>query len=132
RLFGHVNLRYKDKIPTIQGQLQGEGPGWIRYRPPGNRPKITIQSTDNPMDILQGYLYDFAFETLSLQIESDKNYDSIMILNTLGRNPQYVRGKPLKLNIKLEQNILAAVQSMMLTYDLPNKLKEKLEGSEAP
>ena len=84
------------------------------------------------MDILQGYLYDFAFETLSLQIESDKNYDSIMILNTLGRNPQYVQGKPLKLNIKLEQNILAAVQSMMLTYDLPNKLKEKLEGSEAP
>lgn len=132
RLAGHVNLRYKDKIPTIQGQLQGESHGWIRYRPPGNRPKVTIQSTDNPMDILQGYLYDFAFETLSLQIESDKNYDSIMILNTLGRNPQYVQGKPLKLNIKLEQNILAAVQSMMLTYDLPNKLKEKLEGSEAP
>lgn len=129
-LSGHIKLHYKNKIPTIEGDLAVDAPGWIRYRTgPGQKP--AIQVTDNPMDILNGYLYDFAYQTLDVNVKTDETYKTMITLHTFGHNPNYVKGKPLKLKINLEQNLLAAFQSMMLTYDLPSKLKEKLEGVEA-
>lgn len=129
-LSGPIAIEYKNKIPTIDGTLTVDGPGWIRYQSIQSQKK-SIQITDNPMDILYGYLYDFSYTTLNLKIVSDSSYKSNMTLQAYGYNPQYVKGKPLKLNVNLEQNLLAAMQSMMLTYDLPQKLKDRLEGVEA-
>ncbi len=125
-LKGTVELTYKNKIPSVEGHLLVTKPGWIRYRP-GEKPPKLMRLSDGPMEILNGYLYDFYYETLSVDIKTDDKYNMIMTLSTLGRNPEYLRGKPLKLNINIEQNLFAALETMMLTYDLPNRLKEHLE-----
>ncbi len=101
KLGGFIKLQYKDKTPMVDGLFQAETKGWIRYRPPGaetkNNHSIQRQSHGSPERII---FIDFTYDTLSVSDASDKNYDSIMILNTFGRNPQYVQGKPLKLNFK--------------------------------
>lgn len=130
QLSGNVTFSLVNRIPQIEGTLAAEGPGWIRHRT-GKAPTEGIKLSDGPMEILNGYLYDFSYQTLSVDIKTDDKYKMVMTLRTLGHNPAYLEGKPLRLNVNLEQNLLAAFQSMMLTYDLPNKLKERFEKAGA-
>jgi hypothetical protein len=130
RLHGHVNLTFEGSKPVLTGLLKDTQKGWIQYRPGATPASQTLSISDGPMDILNNYLYDFQYDNLSLAISTNKSYDMKMKLSTLGRNPNYLGGKPLLLNVNLEQNLLAAMQSMMLTYDLPSRLKERLEKVE--
>lgn len=125
RLQGHLDVDYMGTRPIIKGLLAAPTEGWIRYHT--EKPQGQLSVSDGPMDILNNYLYNFHYNTLSLKISSDTDYNMHLLLGTLGHNPDYLDGKPLKLNINLQQNLLAALQSMMLTYDLPSKIKERLE-----
>jgi hypothetical protein len=125
-LHGHLGVSYQGTRPVFKGLLTDPKPGWIQYRT-GNTQASGISLSDGPMEILNNYLYDFQYQNLSLTISSDTNYDMKVNLAALGHNPNYLNGKPLKLNVNLEQNLLAAMQSIMLTYDLPNRIREKLE-----
>lgn len=126
-LSGELNLEFEGKTPVVSGRLKSDTAGWIRYRQPGQVQQKNISLSDNPMNILNSYLYNFEYQDLDLELSSDKNYKMNVLLKAFGRNPDYLSGKPLKLKINLEQNVLAAIQSMMLSYDLPSKLKEKIE-----
>ncbi len=125
-LHGHLGISYEGKRPVFKGLLTDPKEGWIQYRT-GNLQASGISLSDGPMEILNNYLYDFKYQNLSLRLSSDTNYDMKMTLAALGYNPSYLGGKPLKLNVNLEQNLLAAMQSVMLTYDLPNRIREKFE-----
>ena len=59
-------------------------------------------------------------------MSSGEDYNMKMTLTALGKNPGYLNGKSLKLNVNLEQNLLAAFQAMMLSYNLPKRLEEKI------
>lgn len=122
-LSGQLVLSYVKGKPYGEGELTANAPGWIQYRR-GSTASKTLNLSDGPMDILNNYLYDFHYQTLSVDISVDEHYELVMRLKTLGRNPDYLEGKPLKLNVNLEQNLLGAIQSLVLSYDLPNKLKE--------
>ena len=128
KLTGEVKLKFKNNKPVIEsGTLKAIGPGNIQYRPPNSKgpPDPNSFSTD-PMEILNNYLYDFHYTELSVSMSSDENYDMKMKLTALGKNPNYLNGKALKLNVNLEQNLLAAFQAMMLSYNLPKRLEEKI------
>jgi hypothetical protein len=125
-LHGHLGVNFIGTRPVFRGLLTDPKPGWIQYRT-GNTQAPGISLSDGPMEILNNYLYDYQYQNLSLTITSDTNYDMKMTLAALGHNPNYLNGKPLKLNVNLEQNLLAAMQSIMLTYDLPNRIREKFE-----
>lgn len=125
-LDGHVDVTFVGSKPVLSGVLRDTKKGWIQYRT-GKPQASNLSLNDGPMDILNNYLYDFNYDNLSLTLATDKAYDMKMKLSTLGRNLNYLGGKPLLLNVNLEQNLLAAMQSMMLTYDLPSRLKERLE-----
>ncbi|MCC6137620.1 MAG: YdbH domain-containing protein, partial [Bdellovibrionaceae bacterium] len=129
-LNGHVNLEFEDKIPTMNGRLTSEKEGWILYRKQGDQQQNGLQLSDSPMTILNSYLYNFNYKTLDLDLRSNKQYQMNVLLGAYGHNPDYLKGKPLKLKINLEQNVLAAIQSMMLSYDLPSKLKERIEDNQ--
>lgn len=125
---GRLALDYFDKKIKMHGHFESEKPGRIKYRPRGEDPNANHFSL-SPMDILQSYLYDFYYTNLGLSVVVQEDFNMQMILSTLGRNPGYLGGKPLKLNINLKQNLLAALKGMMLSYDLSEVLKQKLEES---
>ena len=119
---------FKNWRPVIEdGVLTATGKGWIKYRPEGFVPDGKKSFSTGPMDILKNYLYDFTYESLQLEFSSDKNLDMRMTLRALGRNPSYLNGKPLKLNVNIEQNLLAPIRSVLLTYRLPEKIEKELE-----
>lgn len=129
---GDLSLEYIDQKPKISGLLAGTENGRIRYSLTGQAPDKTIQLSDGPVDILNGYLYDFEYTELSVKITTDPQYQMLVHLATTGRNPDYLGRKPLKLNLKVEQNLLSALKSLMLSYNLPAQLKKLLEHSENP
>jgi hypothetical protein len=126
-LDGELFVEYPNNIPLFSGSLTAQKNGWIRYRKSTIDAKSMKSFSANPMDILNRYLYDFYYENLDVVFKSDAQYDMKMTLRTLGRNPEYLSGKPLKLNINLDQNLLAAFKAMMLTYDLPKRIEDKIE-----
>lgn len=126
-LNGNLAIEYVGKKPLFKGHLTAQSKGFIRYRKPGAAAFDPNAISGNPMTILENYLYDFYYESLHVDFESDQNYDLKMTLSALGRNPQYLQGKPLKLNVNLDQNLLAGFKALMLTYDLPGRLKDKIE-----
>lgn len=126
-LSGNVNINIKAQLPSIEGTLNADRMGWIQYRKDGDIQHKNLQLADSPMTILNNYLYNFHYTSLNLDLSSDTHYQMAALFKAYGHNPDYLKGTPLKLNITLEQNILGAIQSMMLSYNLPVKLKEKLE-----
>lgn len=125
-LTGVIEFSLLNKKPQVHGFLSVNEPGWIQYRP-GPKPENHLNLSDGPMEILKAYLYDFHYEDLSVDIRSNEFYKMTMAFKSLGRNPEYLQGKPLKLNVNIEQNLLAALQTLMLTYDLPERLKQHFE-----
>ena len=127
-LDGQIKLKFVNDKPIIEsGKLKAKANGVIQYRPPTSKgpPDPNSYSTD-PMEILNNYLYDFHYSDLSVTMSSDANFEMKMKMTALGRNPGYLNGKALKLNVNLEQNLLAAFQAMMLSYNLPKRLEEKI------
>jgi hypothetical protein len=129
QLNGQIGVHFHTHRPTLSGNLADSQPGHIQYRT-GKLQASSLSISDTPMDILNNYLYDFYYKNIAIQISTDEKYDMKMTLSAWGHNPNYLNGKPLKLNVNLEQNLLAAMQSIMLTYDLPSRLKEKIEKVE--
>lgn len=127
-LMGQVDLHYQQKKLDMKGHLNSIKPGWIRYRPPGLTQNSGLQVTDTPASILNNYLYNFYYQEIGFDLSTQKNFDMQAHLSASGHNPDYLNGKTLKLNIRLEQNLLAAIRSMMLSYDLPSRLKDKIEN----
>lgn len=126
RLYGNISIEVLKRIPTVKGFLKTMEKGWIRYRQQAFNPTLSLNTT--PMDILEGYLYDFEYDDLEVEIASDAVYDMDMTLRVFGRNPSYVQGKPLKLNVNVEQNLLAAFKAMMLTYSTEQKIEKQFES----
>jgi hypothetical protein len=130
KLSGEIGFDYENGAPSLNGGLLTDAPGWVRYRP-GGKPSSLIRFSDGPMEILNAYLYDFHFESMGIELKTDPKYNLLTRLNAMGKNPGYLRQKPLKLGLGVEQNLLSTIRSLMLTYDLPEKMKEHFEKLEA-
>lgn len=126
KLNGRVNLEVEKNVPVVNGFLRTSNNGWIRYRKTEGQPKLSLSTS--PMEILEGYLYDFVYTDLEVDIVSDTAYDLKMTLRVFGKNPNFVGGKPLKLNVNVEQNLLAAFEAMMLTYTMQEKIEKQFEN----
>ncbi|MCB0422558.1 MAG: YdbH domain-containing protein [Bdellovibrionales bacterium] len=126
-LSGYLMLAVEDKVPLIrQGQLLTREPGTIWLRPQGSLPPNSKSIPTSPTDILKNYLYDFHYTQIDTELKTDKNYILKMTMRVLGKNPQYLDGKPLKLSINLELNVKDMLMSALMTYDIPPGLKRKL------
>lgn len=130
-LSGGANFYLKKGLPVIaDGRLKAVRDGWIRYRPPGAHPppeKETLANTATPIEILNHYLYNFSYQNLEMDFSTDENLVLRMTLRALGNNPPYRQGQALKLNVSLQENLLPVVKSVLLTQQLPEKLKKKMQ-----
>ena len=127
RFSGELELQFKDGKPSVSGFLEAGGKGNLQYRPQGVQPPSPQVIGESPMEILQYYLYDFFYQTMNLKLVADRSFDLQMTLRAYGRNPSYLNGKPLKLNVDLRQNLLGVLRLMILMYRLPERLEEKLQ-----
>lgn len=126
-LSGQIPLHQEDKFIIAQnGFLKSNQKGKIKLRPTGSTAPSNKVIPSNPQEILKGYLYNFDYEELSAKINTKSNFDLILNLKVYGRNPEYLSGKPLKLSVNFELNILKMIQSVLITSDVPEFVKKKL------
>ncbi|MBV0932954.1 intermembrane phospholipid transport protein YdbH family protein [Marinobacterium weihaiense] len=106
------------------GQLisQGEG-GVIRYQA---SPEIALMGQQNPgIALALGALTDFRFDLLDLTLDYAPDGTTRVQARLKGQNPQWQQGRPVDLNLSIEENLLDLLRTLRLTDRVTNAIDRR-------
>ncbi|HHX35143.1 MAG TPA: hypothetical protein GX719_07730 [Gammaproteobacteria bacterium] len=117
-----------DTIYIEAGQLQAREPGVLQFQ----SEKIQALGQSNPaMRIVADALDDFHFNLLSSGLSYDQSGKLMLNVILEGRNPDVEKGRPIHLNINLEEDIPALLASIQLSGQvseiIQKRVRERLE-----
>lgn len=118
-----------DSIYIEAGQLQAREPGVLQFQ----SEKIEALGRSNPaMRIVADALDDFHFNLLSSGVSYDQSGKLLLNLHLEGQNPDVKKGRPINLNINLEEDIPALLASIQLSGQvseiIQKRVRERLEN----
>ncbi len=107
--------------------------GNIRARPPGGKLRYTpnervnnlAESNANIAMLLQA-LTDFNYNKLLADVDYSPDGSLVMQIRLQGSNPEFQNGRPVHLNVKLEENVLQLVRSIQLGDRISEKIGERV------
>lgn len=110
------------------GQLQAREPGVLQFQ----SEKIQALGQSNPaMRIVADALNDFHFNLLSSGLSYDQSGKLLLNVSLKGQNPDIEKGRPIHLNINLEEDIPALLASIQLSGQvseiIQKRVRERLE-----
>ena len=110
------------------GQLQAREPGVLQFQ----SEKIQALGQSNPaMRIVADALDDFHFNLLSSGLSYDQSGKLLLNVSLKGQNPDLEKGRPIHLNINLEEDIPALLASIQLSGQvseiIQKRVRERLE-----
>lgn len=126
---GQLPLHIEPDALYIQaGQLQAREPGVLQFQ----SEKIQALGRSNPaMQIVADALDDFHFNLLSSGLSYDQSGKLILNVRLEGQNPDVEKGRPIHLNINLEEDIPALLASIQLSGQvseiIQKRVRERLE-----
>lgn len=117
-----------DSFYIKAGQLQAREPGVLQFQ----SEKIQALGQSNPaMRIVADALEDFHFNLLSSGLSYDQSGKLLLNVNLKGQNPDLEKGRPIHLNINLEEDIPALLASIQLSGQvseiIQKRVRERLE-----
>lgn len=110
------------------GQLQARAPGVLQF----HSEKIQALGRSNPaMRIVADALDNFHFNLLSSGLSYDQSGKLLLKVRLEGQNPKVEKGRPIHLNISLEEDIPALLASIQLSDQvseiIQKRVRERLE-----
>lgn len=112
-------------LSMLNGSIEARVPGGVLQYVAPDRVKSMAQSNPN-IKLLLGALSNFNYS----QLNAKTNYspDGKLVLNVAlkGNNPDFQKGKPIHLNINVEENILTLLRSLQLGDELSDSIGEHL------
>ncbi|MET4000720.1 YdbH domain-containing protein [Marinobacterium sp. MBR-109] len=114
-LGGELPIRINgNEISIHNGHLRsGAEGGVIRYQP---TPEVALMGQQNPgVQLALRALTDLRFELLDLKLDYQPNGDADMRARLKGYNPGWQQGRPVDLNLNIEENLLALLRTLQLT-----------------
>lgn len=110
------------------GQLQARAPGVLQFQ----SDKINALGKTNPtMRIVADALEDFHFNVLSSGLSYDESGKLLLNVRLEGQNPDVEKGRPINLNVNLEEDIPALLASIQLSNQvseiIQKRIRERLE-----
>lgn len=110
------------------GQLQARQPGVLQFQ----SDKINALGKSNPaMRLVADALEDFHFNVLSSALSYDQSGKLLLNIRLEGQNPDIEKGRPIHLNINLEEDIPALLASIQLSGQVSDiiqkRVRERLE-----
>jgi|UPI00036D7DA1 hypothetical protein len=125
-LDGSLPMRLQAQgVSVQQGLITARQPGGvIRYRGKEEAQAMADQNLGVKMalDILQ----DFQYHHLSSDVTYHPDGALLLGLHVKGKNPNYDHGRPVELNIQLQENILTLLKSLSLADDIGNQIQRKV------
>lgn len=113
-----------NQLRITNGQLisQGQG-GVIRYQA---TPEILIMGRQNPgIQLALDALTDFRFDLLDLTLDYAPGGDALMRARLKGRNPTWQQGRPVDLNLNIEENLLDLLRTLRLTDQVTDAIDRR-------
>ena len=105
------------------GQLQARGPGVLQFQ----SEKIQALGRSNPaMAIVADALDDFHFNLLTSGLSYDQSGKLILDIRLEGQNPDVEKGRPIHLNVNLEDNIPALLASIQLSGQVSEIIQKRV------
>lgn len=112
-----------DTIYIEAGQLHAREPGYLQFQ----SEKIEALGQSNPaMRIVADALEDFHFNQLSSGVSYDQSGKLLLNLRLEGQNPDVKKGRPINLNINLEENIPALLASIQLSGKVSDTIEKRI------
>ena len=126
---GQLPIHFVDGTFYIEaGQLQARQPGVLQFQ----SDKIHALGQSNPaMRLVADALEDFHFNLLSSTLSYDQSGKLLLNLRLEGKNPAIEKGRPIHLNVNLEEDIPALLASIQLSGQvseiIQKRIRERLE-----
>ena len=127
-LAGRVNGRIPvtlgaDGVRIEDGRIDGVAPGGvIRYQ----QSSPDSGSTATGMGIAAKALSNFEYETLASDVNYLENGDLVLQMQIRGRNPDLEGGRPIVLNLGVENNIPEMLRSLQATRNIQDILERQV------
>lgn len=122
----------KNGLSMKAGTLVAQAPyGVIRY---SGDERLTALAQSNPnVDLLVKALSDFRYNMLEAGLDYAPDGQLLAKVRLQGKNPELEGGRPVHLNINLEENILTLLRSLQFAEDISRKIGEGIEkGGQRP
>lgn len=122
---GELPLRLDGTGPRIEaGRLAAREPGFLRFR----SPKLRALAHGNPgMGLVADALDDFRYERLDSRVGYDEHGTLRLGLTLQGRNPALQGGRPINLDVNLEEDLPALLTSLQLTDRVSDTIRQRVQ-----
>lgn len=128
-LSGRIPLEVSpDGIKIQQGVLDAGVTGTLAYNPAQLPP--FLQGKDMKAQMLREALKDFHYEELSLKLNGLIGNRQTVTLKARGRNPNFLEGHPVELNVNLNGPLANVLRSTLTPYNLPEALEKEFKKKE--
>lgn len=123
---GRLPLRWQEgKLTLTDGLLNARPPGGvIRY----DHQAATAMARRNPaLKLVLDALSDFHYNALSAEATYHEDGTLLLALRLEGHNPQVERGRPIVLELNIEENLPALLAGLQLTNRISDTIRQRIE-----
>ena len=128
RIAGTLPLTIGEAAAIDGGELAATGPGVLRYTPstvPG-----VLQAGGESVSLMLQALENFRYEALKITLDGKTDGAIAIGLHLKGANPDLYDGHPVEFNLNLEGNLASLVQTNLDNYQIPDRIRERIQGFE--
>ena len=113
------------KLVVDDGQLQAREPGgFLRYR---SEKLDDLARSNAGMRQVAAALDDFQYSVLASDVAYDQDGLLVLGLQLQGHNPSLQDGRPIHLNIRLEENVPALLASLQLSGQVSDIIQKRVQ-----